>query len=117
MTVTEKNKQACLKLVIPWHEEDDCSCMYKCSCGLKANSLSISSREFIKKHIKESNPDFTTKSGRIELLEIMKEKDLLLKFLFSILGNWEFANRTFIPVQYMTEKELLLDAVLKFKGE
>jgi hypothetical protein len=72
---TEKNKRACSLLGICWHEWNikynfDFSIMdtWECNCG-QTGPMPTGNW-----HCKESNPDFTTREGRIHLLEIIKGK-------------------------------------------
>lgn len=67
----ELNKELCWLLGICWHEHS--GGMYSCACGKTFDSI-----DWLLQHIERCNPDFTTDSGKIQLLrEMMKVRDLL----------------------------------------
>jgi len=110
MTTTELNKRACFLLGIHWHErESNTYHSFRCSCGFESGD-----REYVDNHINNSNFDFTTPSGRIELLEILKRKDLLDEFIsLSQKTHW-FEIDEWIENFFIGEPTALVEAVIEF---
>jgi len=74
----DKNKELCELLGICWHEIKIVDGKYVCSCGKIAGML-FDSCEF-------SNPYFTTPSGMVQLLGIMRERDDWPEFVEEKIG-------------------------------
>ena len=102
----ELNKELCGLLGVCWHETRGDALGRigdnRCSCG----------KEFLmhselRSHIKESNPDFTSEAGRVQLLKLMmKIKNYEdfgdLWFLFACWDDKE--NKVYaVPTKYLTD--------------
>ena len=67
------NKELCELLGIVWHEmkiKIGDRVYNQCLCGFFADSSNDA-----KKHVKENNPDFTTDSGKVQLLREIRKRD------------------------------------------
>jgi len=70
--MSDINKELAELLGLHWHEGTEKSTYANhiiCSCGFTFH------KDTLKRHIPLCNPDFTTDSGKIELLRLMKEVD------------------------------------------
>jgi len=108
------NKELCGLLGICWHEEigavkpPDNSWIYACRCG-----CSFRRKGGIKIHIEESNPDFSSPAGIVELLGILRKKKDWRKFYYGL--DWS----DFVG-DYLIDKSSrlkLMDTAIKFLKE
>jgi len=125
MTTTELNKRACSLLDIHWHNVEIIDGSYVCkTCGVVANNCLTACSQY--------NPDFTTPSGRIELLEIMKEKDEeeYTVFIMRLVAKYFSPNQRsvgglavqgycvlMLNTYLLGNPTALVEAVIKFLGE
>jgi hypothetical protein len=99
----ELNKELCELLGICWHEEVPTDPVeYRlCTCGVHIENLM-----FLQGHCKQSNPDFTTDSGKVQLLrEMEKRKDSYGFFLYNgeVKTSWDGRDLYNISVDYLLD--------------
>ena len=132
MTTTDKNKQACEKLGIHWHDWYSPVDERGYHTFVVCRDINCEFSKWNGERYHPENPDFTTKSGRIELWKIIFDAEigLLYKLLDEYLSkNYvtkisgqanaiNFINYYFLDLPDRPNfNDRLLDAVLKFKGE
>ena len=98
------NKRLCELLGDCWHEKTDYD--DECSCGMQWMGPQYA--RGINKHIKESNHDFFSEKGRIDLLKRLKENGCFYEFFERYAFASDFA------VDLLDDNGALARAALEF---
>jgi hypothetical protein len=107
--MSDINRELAELLGLHWHERSDPQdgrLIVWCTCGWKSG-YKYDQFEELEKHCKEENPDFTSDSGKIELLRLLEKQGNLALFMVRLIYVGDTAEAidwdNNIPYDYLTD--------------